>query len=47
MSQGTTPARTLSRRTLLRLAGTALASVAAGPFVFTPARAQLTGRRRK
>ena len=32
--------RTPSRRTMLRLGGTALASAAAGPFVFTPARAQ-------
>ena len=31
---------TFSRRTALRLGATALASAAAGPFVFTPARAQ-------
>lgn len=30
----------LSRRTALRLAGTALAGAAAGPFIWTPARAQ-------
>ena len=32
--------RPLARRTVLRLGGTALASAATGPFVFTPARAQ-------
>jgi hypothetical protein len=37
----TTPSsRTLSRRTVLRLGGTAAAAAATGPFVFTPARAQ-------
>jgi multiple sugar transport system substrate-binding protein len=32
--------KTLSRRTVLRFGGAALASAATGPFVFTPARAQ-------
>ena len=34
------PARGLSRRALLRAAAGAVTAVAAGPFVFTPARAQ-------
>ena len=39
-AQTTPTPRMLSRRTVLRLGGTALAAAATGPFVFTPARAQ-------
>ena len=39
-AQTTPTPRMLSRRTVLRLGGTALATAATGPFVFTPARAQ-------
>ncbi|HEY7142247.1 MAG TPA: hypothetical protein VIE44_19300, partial [Methylomirabilota bacterium] len=39
-TQSARRAGTVSRRTVLRLGGAAVAGAATGPFVFTPARAQ-------